>query len=57
LQKQEDKFMQKWEYKLINEWLTEKELNDLGGKGWEFVELTLTPMDRTYIFIFKRPKI
>ncbi|HEX8638697.1 MAG TPA: DUF4177 domain-containing protein [Pyrinomonadaceae bacterium] len=48
--------MQKWEYKLVNIWLTEKELNALGEDGWEFVEVAVTPTDKTYIFIFKRPK-
>jgi hypothetical protein len=49
--------MPKWEYKLINEWLTEKELNDLGEEGWEIVELTITPTDKMHVFVFKRPKI
>jgi hypothetical protein len=47
--------MQKWEYKLLNVWLSERELNALGAEGWEFVVVTVTPTDRTYVFIFKRP--
>ena len=49
-------FMVKWEYKLMAGWLTEIELNRLGEDGWELVAVILTPVDKNFDYIFKRPK-
>ena len=49
--------MQKWEYKLITMWLSEQELNALGGEGWEMVEVIITHTDKTFAYVFKRPKL
>jgi hypothetical protein len=37
--------MQKWEYKIVMQWPTEAELNQLGDDGWE-----LAAMDGAHSF-------
>jgi len=51
-----EKFMKNWDYKLMAGWLTETELNALGAEGWELVAVIITPTDKNYDYIFKRPK-
>lgn len=48
--------MSKWEYKLMEGWLTEVELNALGEENWELAAVIITPTDKSYDYIFKRPK-
>ena len=48
--------MLKWEYKLMEGWLTETELNALGEENWELTAVFITPTDKNYDCIFKRPK-
>lgn len=48
--------MVKWEYKLMAGWLTEIEMNRLGEDGWELVAVIVTPVDKNFDYIFKRPK-
>ncbi len=43
--------MQKWEYKVINSYPSEEELQYLGAMGWELVCFDMN--NRAY---FKRPK-
>ena len=47
--------MQKWEYKLVNGWLTEDQLADLGLAGWELVTTVVGMGNRNMAFYFKRP--
>jgi hypothetical protein len=49
--------MQKWEYKLVNGWLTEDQLVDLGMQGWELVTTAVGMGNRNMAFYFKRPLV
>ena len=40
----------------MNGWLTEAELNTLGGEGWELTAVIITPADKNFDYIFKRRK-
>ncbi len=43
--------MQRWEYKIIKRrQLTESDLNDLGGEGWELITMDF----HTSHYVFKR---
>lgn len=48
--------MQKWEYKLVNGWLTQDQLEDLGNEGWELVTTVVGMGNRNMAFYFKRPR-
>ncbi len=48
--------MQRWEYWTVETGriMNPDVLNDLGGQGWELVNLAITPRGG-YVYIFKRP--
>ena len=47
--------MQKWEYKLVDGWLTQDELQFLGDDGWELVATVVGMSNRNVALYFKRP--
>ena len=47
--------MQKWEYKMIEGWLTNDQLEALGMQGWELVSTAVGIGNCNMAFYFKRP--
>jgi hypothetical protein len=47
--------MQKWEYKMIEGWLTNDQLEALGKQGWELVSTAVGVGNSNMAFYFKRP--
>jgi hypothetical protein len=47
--------MQKWEYKMIEGWLTNDQLEALGMQGWELVSTAVGIGNANIAFYFKRP--
>jgi hypothetical protein len=45
-----------WEYKIIKQWMEEYEMQPLGDKGWELVDILRPYLDSVPQYIFKRPK-
>lgn len=43
-----------WEYKVLDWWQNEKDLNEMGKQGWELAAVR-TRLDGHAIFYFKRP--
>ena len=48
--------MQKWEYKLVDGWLTQDQLQALGDEGWDLITTIVGMSNRNVAFIFKRHK-
>lgn len=51
----------RFEYKIVKDWLSEEELNELGEQGWELRTRTVTrygvdPDDTNIVYIFIREK-
>jgi hypothetical protein len=44
--------MQKWEYKVLDHVVDEKEVNQLGLLGWELVAVTATGSGFIYLYTF-----
>lgn len=47
--------MEKWEYKMIEGWLTNDQLGALGMEGWELVSTAVGIGNCNMAFYFKRP--
>jgi len=45
--------MQKWEYKQVEKYLSDLEINKLGYEGWELVGFAW--YNGVYRYVFKRP--
>jgi hypothetical protein len=44
--------MQKWEYLIVERWINNAMLNQLGQQGWELVSVSDSSK---FAFVFKRP--
>lgn len=44
-----------WEYRVVNQFMLQSELNTLGSEGWELVSVVVLPPDQRPVSTFKRP--